>query len=425
MAGLHFDQAISHRQVAHKERARLKLALAVGLFATGWYTCYWGIQTHPIKPPISMDAGDEKKGDVLVQKACREFVVPLDTDCPRFLEYSHTSAAGFGHQFMEMLFGLNKARALRLTYQYQPFNTSTWHGDNYAVLDNLLGLSNLFEAVTFTRSPDRDTLLNQLPRQELTPAYANRCGVVYTIGGYHHCQSAPNGDCFSSPDNRYLFQDTSECLRAGVSAFGIAFDKCVLIPHAENISMLPSDEIYVVIHVRVGDIDLHKPDDRFYKTLLTDLKDITAGYRLRILLVGKGIVDLDGRSNVSSEYLDTIKSRAFKIWNSTAVHESVPIISAPKYTFQDAFLAMMQADILVGSGSSLPAVASLVSGVPLFFNHVAKHGYNFGAEMVANDVDLGADGHVLESHRRLQVEVHKRMRAKQSTACRKGNKQPS
>lgn len=106
---------------------------------------------------------------------------------------------------------------------------------------------------------------------------------------------------------------------------------------------------------------------------------------------------------------------AAEAWSGMA---QVPNVIAPKLTFRDAFVAMMQADVLVGSESSLAAIAALLSQEPLFFSHVAKHGYNFGAETLADSVDMHWNGTVSESIRRLKIAMHERMQPSNRRACR-------
>jgi hypothetical protein len=190
------------------------------------------------------------------------------------------------------------------------------------------------------------------------------------------------------------------------------------LPPAKD-SYLPNDTVFVALHVRAGDFEPHLPHDIFYKTILQALRQIATGYKVQILLVGKGPMESNGRSSVPDTYLHSIMAKVSEIWNESATHDlMIPQVTAPSYTFSESLLSMMQADILIGSGSSLPVVASLVSGIPLFFNHVAKHGYNFGMEMVGGDVDMESDGQVLESYRRLQVELYARLHPNKPTPCR-------
>jgi hypothetical protein len=68
--------------------------------------------------------------------------------------------------------------------------------------------------------------------------------------------------------------------------------------------------------------------------------------------------------------------------------------------------------------ASKKCVAALVSGEPLYFNHVAKTGYKYGSGVLAESVDLESNGTVVERLMRLKVAVHRRMRPENQRACR-------
>jgi hypothetical protein len=357
-----------------------------------------------------------------LQQACQRLVVPYDPMCPRVLSYGLTSDAGFGHQLTELLFALRKAHIYGLSLVFESFGTSTLHKDNYTGMDELLGLGHIFSGVIGTDwSQIKQIMAEQNASWQTldTSISPHRskigCGSFMTSRGYQNCPSGRNNDCFRAPENAFLFEDAKECLRTATREFGLAGSNCIFTKADESVGRkLPNDTVYVVWHIRLGDMTLHHPSDNFYQLFLTELKQVIVDYKSRLFLVGKRGTDNTG---VFSEYVDMIRKSVGRIWNDTSP-QCVPDVIAPVYSFTDAFLAMMQADLLVGSGSSLPAVASLVSEIPLFFNHVPKHGYNHGAEMTADSVDMESNGEVLESHRRLRVDLHRRMHASRRTACR-------
>jgi hypothetical protein len=212
--------------------------------------------------------------------------------------------------------------------------------------------------------------------------------------------------------------------------YGTAFDRCIFntdefsrrIFNTSNRTALPSrfrllsnDIIIMVWHVRVGDIVPHEPTDPFYERALDVLKEITQGYKLYLLLIGKGKRNNDNAHSVRQDYLDSVSTSVDRLWKGSTNH--LPKVAAPNLSFHDAFLAMMQADVLIGSGSSLPAIANLVSGEPLFFNHVMNNGCMYGSEMLEDSVDMESNGAVIDSHRRLKVAIHERMRNGYRRAC--------
>lgn len=365
--------------------------------------------------------------------ACSHVFAPPKSSCKRFLINQLSREGGLGHQFTELLFGLRKARSNNLSYVYEPFSASGTHQDNYAFVNELLGLPRMFASLGATsRQHAEDSVVkansswtvlddNHLP---------DDCNQFRYVRGYHYCNSTPNKDCFKAPENEYLYQDAAACLRAAVVAYGTAFDRCVfnndelsrltlntseqILARATHLRVLPNNNIVVVWHVRVGDIVLHQPSDPFYERVLGVLKEITAGYKLHLLLIGKGEQSNDSTFRVAHDYTRSVSTLVAQLWNGS---QAIPTVGSPKLSFPDAFTAMMQADVLIGSGSSLPAIASLVSGEPLFFNHVMKHGYMHGSEMLEDSVDMHSDGTVLDSHRRLKIALHKRMRIRQRLAC--------
>lgn len=413
----------------YKRQVLAKLSLIVISVAMG-VSIWWTVAAHDMYfdhaqkhqvGGIRRSTPDQRA----IYQACRKIIIPFDPRCPRVLSYGITTGAGLGHQFTELLFGLRKAHNYGLSYVFDPFVASSSHHDNYTSINELLGLPELFEAVGNLLRSDIDQLMSDR-HMDWTPLNTSlgphvtareTCNMFYNSGGYYNCHSGPSNDCFLAPENMYLFEDAADCLRFGSRQFGKAFTECVFMGDATN-KTLPGDTVYVVWHVRLGDITLHSPDDISYKTILHHLRYIAAGYKVRILLVGKGDTSGDGTSRVSSDYISALSEQARDVWNVSDV-KYLPSIIAPAYTFEEAFLAMMQADVLIGSGSSMPAIASLVSGVPLYFSHVPKHGYNFGAEMTVDAVDMESNGTILESHRRLRVAVYRKLNPRQSTACRR------
>lgn len=131
---------------------------------------------------------------------------------------------------------------------------------------------------------------------------------------------------------------------------------------------------------------------RFYERVANAIEYIADGYNIRIILVGGG-TRCGGSQHVPKEYVDAISNIVSSIWSGS----EIPRILVPQYSFRRAFLAMIHADVLIGSGSSLPMIASAISAQPLYFNHVPKHGFNYGMEMMIDNADLLHNGTVLDS----------------------------
>jgi hypothetical protein len=348
-----------------------------------------------------------------VRDACKHLFHAFDPACPRLLVNKYSAREGFGHQFAEFLFGMRKAHEHGLSYIFEPFSSSGAHKDNYTDINAVLGLTKLFAANSGVSREDVNEIIMKQNGSFVginEPQLDKGCGKLASVSSYRYCLSDPQKSCFSAPENAHLYQNAANCFRKGARRYGTAFQRCLFLADDTASSrlavgsgpppnILPPDMIVVVWHVRVGDRVLHRPGDKFYRKVLKQLQNITAGYRLRVLLVGKTV----NSASVPFEYVDHVDGLAKELWNDAADTSMVPKVIAPTYDLTDAFVAMMQADVLIGSGSSLTHTAAVFSDQPLFFNHVAKHGYNYGAEMFADSVDLAADGTILDSIRRLRV----------------------
>jgi hypothetical protein len=356
----------------------------------------------------------------LNQSACRHaIVVPFKPTCPRQLVVKYLESAGFGHQFTELLFGMYAAQYMGLTLTWSPFAPSQDHGDDYTGLVKVLGLERFFvDGLGLMRADDllelyrsKPTMFGQwievgnLDKRSVVPTACNN--TVLSIEGWWHCRSGiADNNCFWAPEHAFLFQRFGECLRAGVHVYGTAFDRCVFKEEKGegNNRYLRRDTLVVVWHLRFGDVSPRKPGDVFFANVVQALKQIIPiGLikQVHIVLVGGGG---KATSGVPQAYVDSLRDIIVNN-NENASDTSLrfQVERFHKTSFEEQFLAMMQADVLVGSGSSVPQVATLLSGKPVFFNHVPKHGYGYGQEAMADAVDMDEQGRVLDSLRRVKV----------------------
>lgn len=372
-----------------------------------------------------------------LNETCSHVFVPFNSSCPRLLKSKISTGSGLGHQVTELLFALQKARSNGLSYVYEPIIGSEKHTDNYTFINDLLGLPRSFSSLGGASSQRADQIVAKtnstwMILEDARPP--DGCNLFRYVAGYFHCSSnVTTGNCFYAPENEFLYQNSARCLQRAVATHGTAFNRCIFnndeftraTSNRGEISnsrttysrVLPSDTIIVVWHVRVGDIVLHEPGDPFYERVLVVLREITQGYNLQLHMVGKGGRKQDDTHSVAHDYVNSLQRAVGRVWPKSAGNSLLPRVQAPNLSFRDTFMAMMQADVLIGSGSSLPAVAALMSGEPLFFNHVSKSGYKYGIEMLANSVDLEANGTVRESRRRLKVAMHERMQTRNRRAC--------
>lgn len=365
--------------------------------------------------------------------ACHAIFVQPNMTCPRFL-INEIDKSGFGHQFSDVVMGIWKAKMNGFSYVFEPFVGTNMFKEDYSFVNELIGISALFErlgAATRASIDQHKLELNWLsyPRTNITSKEAKECKTVYAIKSYGHCPSARSNNCFLAPEFAFAFQRMSSCLRQVTEMYGTAFDQCILVndqlTHStarekSTVQNLPTDTVYVVWHLRVGDFVSHRPEDPFFAHVSRAIKEITEGYNVSVTLVGGGDRSGSGQ-RVPQDYVDVISKTIALIWSDSRI----PDIVAPAYSFREAFLAMMQADVLIGSGSSLPTIASLVSARPLYFHHVPKHGFNYGMELMADNVDLAFNGTVHDSLRRLKVEMKYRKDLAQGKGCRRAIVQAS
>jgi hypothetical protein len=371
--------------------------------------CIAVFRTNQSMPPLD-EATSAHKHLVMV---CRRIFEPPDRRCPRYMTNKINGAAGFGHKFSEFLFGLWMAKRYGLSYVFEPFTSSGLHSDNYGDVEYLLGMSKTFEILGGINRTSIAAMLkqNKLVAENLRDAsLARNCQRVVFNGGFSYCASSPTNNCFTASENEYLFERSKACLRQGVRSFGHAFDRCVfdaIFQSPQRARDAESRHLNVVWHIRLGDFEPHKVGDMFYERVLRALKHMGVGYNMRIVLIGS-------EAGVPRHYMDFMTKITADVWSED---NDRPQLLSPAYGFSDSMRAMMQADILIGSGSSFPAIAALVSDVPLFFNHVMKHGFNYGAEMTADNVDLEFNGTLLDSARRLKILLHARMHRVDKGPC--------
>jgi hypothetical protein len=201
-----------------------------------------------------------------------------------------------------------------------------------------------------------------------------------------------------SPEMEGAFDRFARCFQAGFLVFGRSNHTCI-IPHHKKL-----ERILIAWHIRLGDLILHRSTDAYFENTLVSLMFIAKiSPYWTIFLVGGG-----GKSTKSSliQYRLDILSIASRLRKSHKISIKVEI---PSWSLDDTFSALLQAHIVVGSGSSLVHAASLFSNFPLFLNHEPKHGFNFGSEIVSDSVDMDRNGSILDSLRRVRIQFQNKI----------------
>tara|TARA_Y100001954_G_C15799953_1_gene599536 strand:- start:1340 stop:2578 length:1239 start_codon:yes stop_codon:yes gene_type:complete len=291
----------------------------------------------------------------------------VDPSCVRLFQVMRTQEAGIGHQISEVVFSLLLAKQSGCALHFRHFEnvTSNHAKHGYSFVESLLG----FRA--FKELPI-DTL-------KLTPVYVNDttnvgCGVFVT-GRYEKC---PGSDCFSSPVSALAFSHFMVCLRA------IALQHGTWLQLPPKFSLNSQTPFNVVWHVRVGDIELHPIGDSFYANILAGLQPLLEDfYVVKFHFIGEWEKVTGGVKLNYSEYFEKL---------------------IPKYEIElvdlgaeQTMLYMMHADVLIGSGSSLPLVAALFSTKALYVNVQPKHGWNYFAEFIPDGISVTQKG-IITTH---------------------------
>jgi hypothetical protein len=264
--------------------------------------------------------------------SCQD-IFALRDGCKRYLKMDREVKAGLGHQITELLTGLRFGVLLRLTPVFTPFEPiQSNHGENYTAINEVLGVSTLM----FDANNDKSTLREV----DISIVKPEDCGIIVRA----NMNSCKRVNCFHSPSTTLMFQSSARCMRFIALEHG-NWNK------ANPFANQPT--FNVVWHVRVGDIQLHPPGDEFYTNILHEIQDI-----------------LDDFDEVVHTFigawhrLDSDEYRNYTDFFATEFTHSI----MANLTTIDSLLHMMHADLLIGSGSSLPLVATLFSAFPVYIN---------------------------------------------------------
>ena len=214
-----------------------------------------------------------------------------------------------------------------------------------------------------------------------------------TLTGYKYCKGTLNSNCFRDAKHAYTFQIYQPCLRCVHQKYGN-------VPKTFYFGRKQEDRIDIVWHCRMGDITLHGPRSTYYNKLLQFLSKMFEGlqYRVNSYIVGGG-----GHSTKSDlvPYLAQLRTIVRENNFTSQIHLHI----GPQ-DVTDAFVSMLDADILIGSGSSFVTVAALYFRGGIYFNHEPKVGFNHGLEVFSDGIDVDANGNVLDSLRRVRAKFH-------------------
>eukprot|EP00128_Syssomonas_multiformis_P017139 Colp12_sorted_trinity150504_noHs@34034 len=303
------------------------------------------VSNHLQQTPVSHQT------EVKCKQECEHLFHPHQnaTSCKAFYVPVRLTTAGLGHRISEMTFFLKQARIQKRCLVYEPFLETECafpHGETYSWVEKEFGLGTGLHNVGACKKKD-------LPS-----------GADIKEGGYTSCL---NGNCFYDPDNALALDNTRLCFSCIARMYG-------RLQKIDN-QVRNNRPITIIWHVRVGDIELHPPTDPFYAKLWSTLATALARleYPARNVVIGT-----DQRNN----YIEGLS-------------KVLPNVTFSDPSTREAITAMMNADIIVSSGSSFSLVPMLFSYKPFYLNHVPKHGFHHGQDyIVEGSAWLDKDGSI-------------------------------
>lgn len=288
----------------------------------------------------------------------------INAPCVRVLEGFRSPRVGLGHQISELVFSLQLASLYDAAVLFSPFKDDvSEHGDTLTFLNDLLGLKVIWRNSNY----DTSALRVQLISNSSSDPY--ECDVIYK-GTFMTCPGTldwpgQSGNCFLLPAQRSSFNRFAPCLRELAMSSGTWTHK--------RPTLLSTNSFNVVWHVRLGDLELHKPDDGYYENISRLLQPtFLAVNGPRHFVIGKWDV------------LEIVDLQAYE----THFRELLGKITFLNVELDESFIYMLHADMVIGSGSSLPRVASLFSSSVLPVNMVPTHGWNHYAEYYSDGIDI-------------------------------------
>jgi len=283
--------------------------------------------------------------------------------CVRVLDCLRSKNAGLGHQIAELIFSLTLSVFHDATFVYESFPLAkNDHNVSLAFVDELFGLKHVFSSKW-----SKDLELKSLRPLSIQTSQRDVCNVRFQ-GTYRDC---PGGVCFFSESMSHTFDRFAPCLRELSLVHGTWSSR--------KPKSMDSTSLNVVWHFRLGDLESHMPDDPFFRQLSSTLAPVfESAVCVRHYFVANWNIISEQRRVT---YQDALQSQ-FKYTSFVAVD------------LEQTLLYFLHADIMIGSGSSLPRVAGLFSSIPLIVNIRPFHGWNHKAEYFSDGIDADNGGRV-------------------------------
>jgi hypothetical protein len=331
------------------------------------------------EPPFSEFTAERPSID-----ACKEVKLDINDDCIRVLEFDRSTYAGLGHQISELVFSAYLSGRFNAALKASRFDrdvVAVHHSDNYGFINEFLGIDR------FVSNSDLDTAgLKQIDVTDLTN---QECGILYK-GHWQRCEE--DTDCFQSFLMQLAFSKLAPCFRSESFLNG---------KWKSASPFLQSEfETEIVWHIRVGDREPHPVGDPFYRNLFRDLNAVLQANKTRVHFIAEWSILSTEKRHDYQKFLEEVMGHTWKMRFASL-------------SLLETLAHMMHANLLIGSGSSLPTVAALFSDKPLYVNTAPKHGWHAQLEFV--DGLMARDDGRLLNH---VYEVHNMLRRKTGVYAR-------
>jgi hypothetical protein len=291
--------------------------------------------------------------------------IPVNTSCPRFAGSQEMGHTGSGHQFGTTMMGFALSDQLNAVHVYNPNNKggrSRNHGANGWTFD----FFNLREGIM----TDREAIEKYHPRivianqgwNRAVETYRNECNILVWISDMTCVGGVDGVDEACLHADRVRFDDMKWRIRA-------KFMRSTWIP--KNPLLYRKSHLNVALHVRTGDIELHKDEPEFFRAL----------YRY----VDYATQDLD----IHVHYYVFAECKicpppGFEFLREILPTESTDYVS--DMNPEDTMYHFVNANILIETGSSFPSMAKIASPKPVAFQTCAKGMTRFEIYHDAQDI---------------------------------------
>lgn len=343
------------------------LAFIVAL-STSFHLIFWVVTGRHFQQNVNTS----KSGNKLNLK-WQEQLTPtsnyhgINRSCNRFAFMGCSGSAGFGHRFGEIVLSMLLADRLNATFVlddrcWQVTGTHghySWFHDFFPFQDSFITWSQM---MNFTKPTHAwiDGEWGYLERN-MNGDFNRSCDVTFS-SRWDMC----TGSCFEKASIVGSFDDVKWRFRE-------VYSKSRFYPSVEVFaSCKESGSISVALHMRSGDITLN--NNRSYTVnVLAQIKSIVSKFPFQVYIFGEDVIN---NFNFFPEVCSTVLNTS---------------CTFPNISVADTLYHLIQADILVTSGSSFPIAAALFREKKITLTSVPKEGPNTIYE-TSDDIKLSPDG---------------------------------